>query len=146
DTDIIAGVSKTAPFEHRLKPSRVSDAWLIDDTYNGNVEGMKAGLALLEELPGKRKVYVTPGLVEQGTEKEQVHKEIAQRILSAAPDEVVLMRNSATTIIMQELQGHNFSGILRMEDDPLAYYESLPYKISSGDVVLMQNDWTDNYN
>ncbi len=143
---VAAGLAKTTPFEHRLQPISLGGAWVIDDTYNGNLEGIKAGLALLQELPAKRKIYVTPGLVEQGSEKERVHKEIAEHIIAVQPDEVVLMRNSSTGIIDQALQARNFDGKVAFVDDPLDYYENLQYQLAAGDVVLMQNDWTDNYN
>jgi UDP-N-acetylmuramoyl-tripeptide--D-alanyl-D-alanine ligase len=82
-----AGIAKIAPFEHRMKPYMLSGAWILDDTYNGNIEGMKAGLEMLAELPAKRKIYITPGLVDQGKDEAKIHN-----------------------------------------------------------LVLMQNDWTDNYN
>ncbi len=60
---------------------------------------MRAGLELLKTLSGKRKIYVTPGLVDQGAVTEQVHQELGQLIVAAAPDRVVLMQNSATEYI-----------------------------------------------
>jgi len=30
-------------------------------------------------------------------------------------------------------------------DDPLSFYTNLDQIVAAGDVVLMQNDWTDNY-
>lgn len=146
DGQLVKGVGNTKPFEHRLKPIYLNNAWIIDDTYNGNIEGIKAGLALLKELPAKRKIYATPGLVEQGSEKERVHKEIAEHIIDASPDEVVLMRNSSTAIIDRALKTKGFGGKLSTIDDPLGYYENIQYQLAAGDVVLMQNDWTDNYN
>ncbi len=143
---ISEAVSNIKPFEHRLSPVHINGAWIIDDTYNGNLEGIKAGLALLKELPAKRKIYVTPGLVEQGQEKESVHREIADHIITTDPDEVVLMNNSATEIIMKALRENEFKGTVTIEENPLNYYEYMSYKLSAGDVVLMQNDWTDNYN
>ncbi len=145
DKQIIKGIGKTAPFEHRLKPSSLNGAWIIDDTYNGNLEGIKAGLTLLTELPAKRKIYVTPGLVEQGSEKQRVHEEIARHIIKAKPDEVVLMGNTSTAIIAAALEEHNYNGKISTVDDPLEYYENLQYQLAAGDLVLMQNDWTDNY-
>lgn len=143
---IESGVAKTAPFEHRMQPRPLAGGWIIDDTYNGNLEGTRAGLALLKELTAKRKIYVTPGLVDQGSQAERVHKELGELIAKSNPDKVVLMKNSATDWILYGLRVRNFSGEVVVEDDPLGFYTNLDQMIAVGDVVLMQNDWTDNYN
>jgi UDP-N-acetylmuramoyl-tripeptide--D-alanyl-D-alanine ligase len=140
------GVSKTKPFEHRMQPQKVDGAWVIDDTYNGNIEGMKAGLALLKELPAKRKIYVTPGLVDQGSETMRVHHELGKTIVKTDPDMTVLMRNSVTDYILTGLKEDGYGGELLIEDDPLNFYTNLSQFVATGDLVLMQNDWPDNYN
>ncbi len=145
-SEVESGVAKTIPFEHRMQPFMLGGAWVIDDTYNGNLEGILAGLKLLSELEAKRKIYVTPGLVDQGEETHAVHEKIAQAIIDASPDKVVLMDNSATNIISRYLQTHKFTGEIKIESDPLGFYQGLEHSVAAGDLVLMQNDWTDNYN
>jgi len=78
---IETGCAKLVPFEHRMQPRSIQGAWLIDDTYNGNLEGLKAGLELLDELDMKRKWYITPGLVDQGKETENVHVQLVKILL-----------------------------------------------------------------
>ncbi|MCA9333057.1 hypothetical protein KDA00_04265, partial [Candidatus Saccharibacteria bacterium] len=143
---IKTGVAKTKPFEHRMDPRSLNGAWLIDDTYNGNLEGFKAGLKLLSQLEAKRKIYVTPGLVDQGQETEHVHHEIGEAIANAKPNRVVLMKNENTIFIEEGLKSNNFSGEVIIEDDPLSFYKGLEQFVASGDVVLMQNDLPDAYN
>lgn len=140
-----ASIAKVMPFEHRMQPYQLGGAWIIDDTYNGNLEGVRAGTELLASLQAKRKFYVTPGLVDQGEEKERVHIEVGELIAKAAPDVVVLMKNSATEFIEQGLIKGSFNGDLRIETEPLDFYRNLEHFVASGDLVLMQNDWTDNY-
>lgn len=146
DQQITDGVAKTEPFEHRMQPRLLAGGWIIDDTYNGNLEGIRAGLGLLSDLTAKRKVYVTPGLVDQGKESNRVHEEVGVLIAQANPNKVVLMKNSATESIKKGLKTSNYDGELIVEDDPLNFYSNLDQFIAVGDVVLMQNDWTDNYN
>lgn len=141
-----AGIAKTKPYEHRMQPYQLGGAWIIDDTYNGNIEGIRAGTQLLAELPAKRKLYVTPGLVDQGVETEPVHVTMGELIGLAQPDIVVLMANSVTKYIQTGLKLANFKGELRIENDPLHFYQNLDQFVAAGDLVLMQNDWTDNYN
>lgn len=144
--EIENGVAKTVPFEHRMQPRILGGATILDDTYNGNIEGIIAGLELLKELSAKRKVYVTPGLVDQGEETEAVHHQIAKKLFDVAPDLIVLMNNSATKIIEDALAKLNYQGLIQIEDDPLNFYQNIDKVVAAGDLVMMQNDWTDNYN
>lgn len=142
---IEAGIAKTMPYEHRMQPYVLAGAWIIDDTYNGNIEGIRAGAALLHDLQAKRKVYVTPGLVDQGVETADVHEEMGRLIAGAEPDIVVLMKNSVTEFIQKGLEEKQFKGNVIVEDDPLLFYQNLALFVAHGDVVMMQNDWPDNY-
>jgi UDP-N-acetylmuramoyl-tripeptide--D-alanyl-D-alanine ligase len=142
---IISGVAKTKPFEHRMQPYTLAGAHIIDDSYNGNLEGMKAGLALLKALPAKRKIYVTPGLVEQGNLTESVHKQLGKYIAGSNPDKVVLMQNSVTQYIQSGLKEAKYKGSLVIEKAPLDFYKNMEHFVAGGDLLMMQNDWTDNY-
>jgi len=139
------GIAKTAPFEHRMQPYQLAGAWIVDDTYNGNLEGIRAGTRLLKDLEATRKIYVTPGLVDQGEETERVHHEVGELIAEAQPDLVVLMKNSVTKFIEDGLKKGDFKGELKIETNPLDFYTNLTHFVASGDLVVMQNDWTDNY-
>lgn len=143
-TQINEGLKKVKPFEHRMEPRHLHGAWLIDDTYNGNVRGIEAGLQLLKDSGAKRRVYVTPGLVEQGHETKSIHNHIG-RLIAESADMAVLMRNSVTDYIIEGLKDADFTGELQIVDEPLEFYTGIEHFIAAGDVVLMQNDWTDNY-
>jgi UDP-N-acetylmuramoyl-tripeptide--D-alanyl-D-alanine ligase len=144
--DIEARLSQIKSFEHRMAPYDLSGARVIDDTYNGNIEGMKAGLELLSDLPAKRKIYVTPGLVDQGENSAQIHRQLGNYIAKAKPDLVVLMEHSVTRDIANGLKEGGYKGELIVEDDPLEFYTNLKHFVAAGDLVLLQNDWSDNYN
>ncbi len=143
-TDIAEGVKRTEPFEHRMQPLRIFGATVIDDTYNGNPKGVEAGLEFLKGLDAKRKIFVTPGLVEQGDRSEVIHEAIGRQAAHVC-DIVVLMRNSTTEAMLRGLKAANFAGEVKIVDNPVAFYSNLQQYVAAGDVVLMQNDWTDNY-
>jgi UDP-N-acetylmuramoyl-tripeptide--D-alanyl-D-alanine ligase len=128
-----------------MQPYQLSGAWIIDDTYNGNLEGIRAGTQLLRDIEAKRKLYVTPGLVDQGDETERVHIEVGKLIAHAQPDIVVLINNSVTNYIEKGLKAGKFGGRLQIEEKPLDFYTNLSHFVANGDFVVMQNDWTDNY-
>ncbi|HET9173787.1 MAG TPA: Mur ligase family protein [Candidatus Saccharimonadales bacterium] len=145
DAQIVQGIAATQPFEHRMQPYMLAGAWVIDDTYNGNIEGIRAGTALLKELNATRKIYVTPGLVDQGAETERVHRHMGELIAAAQPHKVVLMQNSTTPWIQQGLTQAGYAGEVVVESDPLGFYTNLNEFVAVGDLIMLQNDWPDNY-
>jgi len=142
---IQAGVAKTKPFEHRMEPYQLGGAWVIDDSYNGNIEGIRCGLQLLKTLSARRKIYVTPGLVDQGRESRAIHQIMGRLIADAKPDMVVLMQHSVTADIQKGLKAGNYQGELLIETDPLNFYQNLTLFVANGDLAMLQNYWPDNY-
>ncbi len=96
-------------------------------------------------MPAKRKWYVTPGLVEQGKDTAQIHHQAGKLIAAAQPDIVVLMKNSVTNALKAGLTEADYQGDVRVETNPLDFYTNLSQVVAAGDVVMLQNDWTDNY-
>jgi UDP-N-acetylmuramyl pentapeptide synthase len=74
-----------------------------------------------------------------------VHREIGRKLASAT-DIVVLIKNSVTPFIADELAKGGFS------EKNIRWFASAPEAhaaiagiVREGDVVLFQNDWPDNY-
>lgn len=55
------------PVDHRLHLSKVNGKLILDDSYNGNLEGMLEAVQIASTYE-KRKVIITPGLVESTME------------------------------------------------------------------------------
>jgi len=139
------GASRTCAFEHRLEPKTDgSGVVTLDDSYNGNPDGVAAVIDFLASLQGRR-FYVTPGLVEMGPRTEEVHRTIGTRLAAAHIEQVVLIRNSVTPFIEKGLTDAGYSGVVTWFDHALLAYAALPHMTVSGDVVLLQNDWPDQY-
>ena len=99
------GVRKTKPFDHRLEPKTdTSGIVTLDDSYNGNPDGVRAVIDFLASLKGHRRFYVTPGLVEMGPRKEEVHREIGRELAAAGIEKTILIRNSVTPYIEEGLK------------------------------------------
>ncbi|MEO1922987.1 MAG: UDP-N-acetylmuramoyl-tripeptide--D-alanyl-D-alanine ligase [Nautiliaceae bacterium] len=64
------------PIPHRLQKIEVGGKIIIDDSFNGNIEGMLESFKLVKSYSG-RKIIVTPGLVEA---TEEMNKKIAKAI------------------------------------------------------------------
>ncbi|WP_349636720.1 MULTISPECIES: UDP-N-acetylmuramoyl-tripeptide--D-alanyl-D-alanine ligase [Sulfurimonadaceae] len=118
DDAIIKGVEALQPVEHRLQRIDAGGKIILDDGYNGNIDGMKEGIRLCSMHPG-RKVIVTPGLVES---TEALNRELIEAIngvfdlvivtgkLNAAqfkaqldvPDAIYLEEKSTLTSVLAE--------------------------------------------
>lgn len=139
-----AGIANTKPFEHRMQPHHAGGIWTIDDSYNGNPDGARVAIEFLSGIKDHRRVYVTPGLVEVGPATAVVHTQIGLE-LAKHVDVVILVKNSATPFISEGLIAGGFKGEVLWYEDGLSCLNALPHVTKSGDVVLLQNDWSDNY-
>lgn len=143
---ILKQAHNITPAEHRLQPIQRTrgNVLVIDDSYNGNPDGAQAAIDVLEKFIGRRTIYVTPGLVEMGDRAEEVHKKIGQR-LAAVVDVVVLVETSVTDWIKEGLESAAFGGELHTFESPQAMHENISDILHTGDVLLFQNDWPENY-
>ncbi len=144
--DIELGLKNTKPFEHRLESRQESGGVIVvDDSYNGNPDGVRAAIDFLEGIKNKRRFYITPGLVEMGPKSEEIHRNIGKQLAEAKIEKVVLIKNSVTHFIEDGLKEKNYSGEIIWFDSALECFRSLPKMTISNDLLLYQNDWPDNY-
>ncbi|MFA5770553.1 MAG: UDP-N-acetylmuramoyl-tripeptide--D-alanyl-D-alanine ligase, partial [Patescibacteria group bacterium] len=145
--EIENGLKKIKTPAHRLHPilNREKNILVIDDSYNGNPDGVGEAIKTLSLFKKRRKVFITPGLVEMGTKSREVHERIGKR-LNDVVDLVILIKNSVTPAIQDGLiqSGFKKENIFWF-DSMMEAQKNLGKIIKSGDVVLFQNDWPDNY-
>jgi len=145
DEQIAAGISATTSFEHRMQPRIDGGVIWIDDSYNGNPDGAAAAVEFLKTLKGHRRWYVTPGLVEMGARKHEIHKELGRRLAEAGIEKVLLIKDSVTPYIEEGLKEAGYKGEVIWYDYGPTAYNALPKMTVAGDVILIQNDWPDQY-
>ncbi len=75
DTQIQEGLSTLKAVDHRLQRIDAGGKVILDDSFNGNIDGMMASFALASTYEG-RKVVITPGLVEVD---DALNIQVAQR-------------------------------------------------------------------
>jgi len=141
-----AAITRLQPVAHRLQPiAGDAGVLVIDDSYNGNPVGVEEAIKVLGNFAGRRKIYVTPGLVEAGAQARALHENIG-RSLAGTADMVLLIRNSVTPHIYNGLIRAGFKPEqVKWFDSALQAHAALPDLLKKGDVVLFQNDWPDNY-
>jgi UDP-N-acetylmuramoyl-tripeptide--D-alanyl-D-alanine ligase len=94
--EIKRGIANIKPVEHRLQPIKsAGDVLVIDDAYNGNPDGVAEAIKVLSRFTNRRKIYITPGLVEMGKSSADIHRAIGRQLAEVA-DVVILVKNSVT--------------------------------------------------
>jgi len=75
DEEIQQGLSTLKPVDHRLQRIDAGGKVILDDSFNGNIDGMMASFDLAMTHEG-RKVVITPGLVEVD---DALNEQVAKR-------------------------------------------------------------------
>ena len=143
--EIKKGIESLEPVEHRLSIIKgVNNVTILDDGYNSNLAGCKRALEVLNMFEG-RKVVLTPGLVELGTEQFNSNFEFGKSIASNA--DMAIIVNLANQKAL--LQGLNEGG---MKEENIFVVTSLNMAkdimskhLREGDNLLIENDLPDNY-
>lgn len=123
---------KTLPqVEHRLQKIEANGKVIIDDSFNGNFEGMMEAFNLCKTYSG-RKVIITPGLVESTIE---ANKKIALKI-DEVFDFVILTGSLNIEVLSQNIDKDKIF-ILK---DKSQMQNILASSTKSGDLILFAND------
>lgn len=142
---LIQGVKKIQPVEHRLQLKKYYDMNLIDDAYNANPDGCKMALDVLKMMPGK-KIVISSGMIELGNLASKLHQELGE-YMAKTTDEVILVGKEQTKDIYEGLKKskydmskvHVISNILDAFDLVHTLKDKTTY-------ILLQSDLPDIFN
>lgn len=145
--EIARGISKVDSVEHRLQlidPG--TGVIVIDDAFNSNPDGAKAALDVLESFEGKRKIIVTPGMIELGELEEEENEKFGEHIARVC-DIAILVGKKKTAPIYRGLKKHQFVDENLYVVNSLAEATKVLETLTRvNDVVLFENDLPDTYN
>ena len=118
---------------------------VIDDAFNSNPDGAKAALDVLNSFTDRRKIIVTPGMVELGDIEETENFKFGEQIASVC-DIAILVGKKRTLPIYQGMKKHNFNeDNLYVVNSLNEATEILKTLTRVNDVVLFENDLPDTY-
>jgi UDP-N-acetylmuramoyl-tripeptide--D-alanyl-D-alanine ligase len=144
---IAAGLATVEPPEHRLAPIPNPRAGIIviDDAYNSNPAGAAAALEVLGGHPARRRILVTPGMVELGDEEEALNERFGRQA-AAVCDHVILVGPERTRPIGRGLRAAGFDDdAITVVRDIGGATQVLAGLTRAGDVILFENDLPDMY-
>ena len=143
---IAQAISKLKPVSHRLELSKAENGVLIlDDSFNSNINGTKMALKTLNLFENRRKVIVTPGLVELGDYEQEANEQFGKDIAKVCDIAIIVNQNNKNAIesglLSQNFESENiyFVDTLR---EAIKLFETV---LKRGDIVLLENDLPDNY-
>jgi UDP-N-acetylmuramoyl-tripeptide--D-alanyl-D-alanine ligase len=143
--DVVASLRSTPQIAHRLEVKRDGGGPVtIDDAYNSNPVGFASALAVLDALrrPGGRRILVTPGMAELGTEHEAEHVRIGR--LAASHVDVLVAVAPHRVAPLAAAFAEAAPGRAVISCPSFADARSwLDRNLGGADVVLIENDLPD---
>ncbi|EKE00720.1 MAG: hypothetical protein ACD_21C00285G0014 [uncultured bacterium] len=145
--EMLYPVRQLVAIPHRLELKRIgADIIFIDDAFNSNPIGSKMALEVLEKISGKRKIIITPGMIELGPKEGEYNERFGEYIAQAC-DYVILVGKEQTVAIRRGLKTKIYpESQLFVATDFAEAKQHLEQILQAGDVVLFENDLPDNYN
>jgi len=143
---IVSGIAHLQPVEHRLQiiPT-ANNITVIDDTFNSNPTGASMALEVLKSFSARR-IIVTPGMVELGNIEDECNHAFGKEMAQTADIAIIIGKKHADPIVEGLLEGgfsiNNIHRVQSLEEST----EVIKTITQAGDVILYENDLTDNYN
>jgi UDP-N-acetylmuramoyl-tripeptide--D-alanyl-D-alanine ligase len=129
--DFTHRVANLTPVEHRLQKIEANGKIIIDDSYNGNFDGMMESFTLVATYP-KRKVLVSAGLIEAN---DELNAQVAKKA-DEVFDFVIITAKSNFKIFSENIDNEK---LLKLEDKS-QMQQILATQTFAGDLILFAND------
>ena len=146
DEKIVYAVERLEQVEHRLSVKKVPGGMtIIDDAFNSNPVGSAMALDVLAAMiPGKR-ILVTPGMIELGSEQYQLNKRFGEKAASCCDVAIVVGHYNREAICKGLDLGHMDPAAIKQVDTFAQAQEVLRSIAAPGDTVLYDNDLPDTF-
>jgi UDP-N-acetylmuramoyl-tripeptide--D-alanyl-D-alanine ligase len=131
DESVIRQIALLKGAKHRLEPIKTPTKMILDDSYNGNLEGMLGACDLAATWRG-RKVIVTPGIVESD---EESNVALAEKI-NAVFDLALITGAQNAVLLCDRIDRAKRKRIF----DKRSLETILAKETKTGDLILFAND------
>ena len=143
-----AALRTARPPEHRLQPLTLPTGGIyLDDGYNGNPQGIIGALEVLGAYAPKRRIVITPGLIEMGKARSEYHEAIGRAAAKnvdvaflVGPKQTADIRRGMLAAGYPEAQVHTVRSLDEARDAVTAMGGW-----DAGSVVLVANDLPDQF-
>lgn len=146
--EIKTGIEKIDYTKHRMELIKNTQNWvsIIDDSYNGNIEGVKSIIDLLKNTNiSGRKVIIAWGIVELWNKLKEVNSQLGKD-LSEVADIILLTKWPIWEAIYSGLKEKWFDEKnIKIYPHSLDIHNDLKNILQHWDIIVFQNDLPDNY-
>ena len=141
--DLIEPIAALEPVEHRLQVIKgAGGVTVIDDAYNSNPQGAAAALEVLQAMPARKRVVVTPGIIELGPLQAEANSEFGRRAAAVADTVIFVARLNRAALVEGARSSGEGAEVIEVDSLDEAS-ERLRGILKAGDVVLFENDLPD---
>ncbi len=143
--DIVFAASRLKPVSHRLEMKNfINGSILLDDAYNANPVGCIEAVNVLGAFEGRKKVIVTPGLIELGEKEYECNYNLGAAAAKVC-DTIILVGKQRAIPMQKAAEDLNFGGTLLVVSSFSEALEYLRNNAKNDWAVLFENDLPDNY-
>lgn len=144
--EIRRGVEAIEQVEHRLNVKKTpGGVTIIDDAFNSNPAGSRMAVDVLSQFKDGKRIIVTPGMIELGSEQERLNHELGEHIGKNVDVAVIVgayNRNALVDgILSTEFNKDNLHIVDSFADSQILLSKIL----KPGDTVLYENDLPDSF-
>lgn len=146
DKEIQIGIKMLKPVEHRLElKQHPNGTIIIDDAYNSNTQGAKRAVEVLGRFKNKKRILITPGIVELGDKSYEYNRLFGTQAASNC-DYVILVGEKQAKPIYDGLVEKGFEKEkITITKDFSEAMKKMNELMDSNSVILLENDLSDNY-
>ncbi len=146
EEEIKAGIRFLKPVTHRLELKRnPNGSMIIDDAYNSNIKGAKMALDVLTCFKNKKRILITPGIVDLGEKLEEYNKNLGIQAAKSA-DYIILVGEKQAKPILEGIEQEKYNKenvyIAKNLNDAVTQMNKIA---DTNSVILFENDLPDNY-
>lgn len=144
--DITSAIKRLAPVKNRLELKRVNNKTImIDDAFNANEVGIKESIYILGQYQGKKRILITPGLIDLGSISKKIHHDLGM-YLTKYVDQVMIVGDYNYQDIIDGIEQTDFDlKRVKKYDNFLEAYRNA-ISIDEDKVILVANDLPDKFN
>ena len=146
EDQIKMGVKFIKPVEHRLElRPNPNGSIIIDDSYNSNERGAQMALEVLGSFENKKRILITPGIVELGDKSYEINKKLGFEATKHS-DFIILVGEKQAGPMLDGVKEANYPEAQTMVAKNLDEAIKKMYELMDANtVVLLENDLPDNY-
>lgn len=142
---VIAALANLQPVDNRLKLQKTESVSYLHDAYNSNPIGFEAALNVLKELPFKRKIVMTPGMIELGEIQTAENESLGRKASCICDMALVVGKTNQAAFVKGLKEGGLAEDRIHLCLSREEAFQMLKNLQSDGDLVLIENDLPDLY-